>query len=59
MLKARVGDEWLRGQLVDGGMGIFPKSYVEVVVSETHVPTAYHVQAFVCICTQFGNGAQF
>ena len=38
MLKARVGGAWLRGQLVDGGEGIFPKSYVEVVVSG-----AYHV----------------
>jgi hypothetical protein len=31
MLKARVGKEWLRGKLVGGQEGIFPRSYVEIV----------------------------
>lgn len=33
MLKTRVGSNWLRGRLVDGSEGIFPKEYVEIVVS--------------------------
>ena len=33
MLKTHVGDDWFRGQLVNGTVGIFPKSFVEVVVS--------------------------
>ena len=33
MLKARVGKDWLRGKLINGAEGIFPKSYVEIVVS--------------------------
>ena len=33
MLKAHVGEDWFRGQLVNGAAGIFPKSFVEVVVS--------------------------
>jgi len=33
MLKSRVDNDWLRGKLVNGAEGIFPKSYVEVVVS--------------------------
>ena len=34
MLISRVGgDEWLRGRTLKGEEGIFPKSFVEVVVS--------------------------
>ena len=33
MLKTRVGAEWLRGKLVGGKEGIFPRTYVEIVVS--------------------------
>lgn len=33
MLKSWVGKEWLRGKLVSGPEGIFPKNYVEIVVS--------------------------
>ena len=33
MLKTRVGSDWLRGKTIGGTEGIFPKSYVEVVVS--------------------------
>ena len=32
MLKARVGQEWLRGKLVSGKEGIFPRNFVEIVV---------------------------
>ena len=31
MLKARVDDTWLKGKLVAGGEGIFPKNFVEIV----------------------------
>jgi hypothetical protein len=34
MLKTRVGREWLRGKLVAGQEGIFPRNFVEIVVSE-------------------------
>ncbi len=33
MLKTRYGDDWFRGQLINGSQGIFPKNFVEVVVS--------------------------
>lgn len=33
MLKSWVGKEWLRGKLINGQEGIFPKTYVEIVVS--------------------------
>ena len=33
MLKTRYGDEWFRGKLINGAEGIFPKNFVEVVVS--------------------------
>lgn len=33
MLKSRVGSDWLRGRTINGKEGIFPKSFVEVVVS--------------------------
>ncbi len=33
MLKSRVGNDWLRGKLINGADGIFPKNYVEIVVS--------------------------
>jgi hypothetical protein len=33
MLKSRVGSDWLRGRTIKGKEGIFPKSFVEVVVS--------------------------
>ena len=33
MLKTRVGSDWLRGRLLNGNEGIFPKEYVEIVVS--------------------------
>ena len=32
MLKSRVGSDWLRGRTINGKEGIFPKSFVEVVV---------------------------
>lgn len=34
MLISRIGDDWLRGQLLTGEQGIFPKNFVEVVVSK-------------------------
>ena len=34
MLKSRYGDNWFRGKLINGREGIFPKNFVEVVVSE-------------------------
>lgn len=34
MLKSRVGSDWLRGKTISGGEGIFPKSFVEIVVSQ-------------------------
>ena len=33
MLKTRVGRKWLRGKLVTGQEGIFPRNFVEIVVS--------------------------
>ena len=36
MLKTRVGSDWLRGRTINGKEGIFPKSYVEVVVSQQY-----------------------
>ena len=33
MLKSRVGSDWLRGKTISGSEGIFPKSFVEIVVS--------------------------
>ena len=33
MLKSRVGSDWLKGKTISGSEGIFPKSYVEIVVS--------------------------
>ena len=33
MLKSRIGSDWLRGRTINGKEGIFPKSFVEVVVS--------------------------
>lgn len=33
MLKSRYGEEWFRGKLINGKQGIFPKNFVEVVVS--------------------------
>jgi hypothetical protein len=46
MLKTRVGREWLRGKLVAGQEGIFPRNFVEIVedlpedaVDETPAPT--------------------
>ena len=33
MLISHIGEEWLRGYLLNGSEGIFPKSFVEVVVS--------------------------
>ena len=33
MLKTRYGDSWFRGKLIGGNEGIFPKNFVEVVVS--------------------------
>lgn len=47
MLKARVSGGWLRGQLMDGGEGIFPKNYVEVVVSELDMYSLGLVLSFV------------
>ncbi|CAI8050943.1 SH3 domain-containing protein 19 [Geodia barretti] len=46
MLKTRVGRKWLRGKLVTGQEGIFPRNFVEIVedlpedaVDETPAPT--------------------
>ena len=33
MLKSRYGKNWFRGKLINGKEGIFPKNFVEVVVS--------------------------
>ena len=33
MLKAHYGEDWYRGKLISGEQGIFPKNFVEVVVS--------------------------
>ena len=33
MLKSRIGSDWLKGKTLSGSEGIFPKSYVEIVVS--------------------------
>lgn len=34
MLKTRIGTDWLRGKLINGGEGIFPANFVEIVVSK-------------------------
>ena len=33
MLKSHYGTDWFRGKLINGREGIFPKNFVEVVVS--------------------------
>ena len=38
MLKTHVGSDWLRGRLLNGNEGIFPKKYVEIVVG-IHIDT--------------------
>lgn len=35
MLKTHYGEGWFRGKLIGGGAGIFPKNFVEVVVSSS------------------------
>ena len=47
MLKTRVGRQWLRGKLVSGQEGIFPRNYVEIVVSGA--TPLLHVQVYVCL----------
>lgn len=47
MLKSWVGKEWLRGKLVNGQEGIFPKNYVEIVVSVVACGT---LAVHVCTC---------
>ena len=51
MLKARVGGDWLRGKSINGSEGIFPKSFVEIVVSHfepSHatLPPTSHASVF-------------
>ena len=48
MLKTHVGEDWLRGRLMNGNEGIFPKRYVEIVVSVITMDLVYslHVVHF-------------
>ena len=46
MLKTRVDDQWLRGKLVNGAEGIFPKNFVEIVVSIRGLDETAHLVSF-------------
>lgn len=47
MLKTRVDDQWLRGKLLNGVEGIFPKSFVEIVVSGLDETLKFYFSSFV------------
>ena len=42
------GDEWLRGRTLKGEEGIFPKAFVEIVVSNEVMGTFVHPHLLHC-----------
>ena len=46
MLKARLDAQWLKGKLISGQEGIFPKKFVEIVVRSTVAMASYDIMRF-------------
>jgi len=46
MLKARLDTQWLKGKLISGQEGIFPKKFVEIVVRSTVAMASYSIMRF-------------